>query len=220
MTAPLRQQRLAIDPLAVFTARCEARALLWHTGELDLHTAIDELWAAAMHDGLVAKLGPDKVQELLANAFAPQRDDLPSDREDQVATSDNLNSADDTWSAPGWRDAAIEYHKDRGKNVSTVCYTPDELDRLRKLLDDDVSLERAWHEINKRADAADSTVEALMFSLRERGVAALSEPETRRRLANLSSAQVREVLARLIALRPTYPAIDDDLLFLLGEQIS
>jgi hypothetical protein len=50
--------------------------MLWQAGELDLHTAVDELWAAAMRDGLVAKLGADKVQELLANAFAPMRDDL------------------------------------------------------------------------------------------------------------------------------------------------
>jgi hypothetical protein len=68
--------------------------------------------------------------------------------------------------------------------------------------------------------AAESTLEALMFSLRERGDAALTEPDSRRRLAQLSTAQVRSVIARLIAARSRYPAITDQLLLLLGEQLS
>jgi hypothetical protein len=67
------------DPIAVFTARAAARAMLWTAGELTLHTAVDELWAAAVRDGLVAKLGADEVQRLLADAFAPERDDLDPD---------------------------------------------------------------------------------------------------------------------------------------------
>jgi hypothetical protein len=66
-----------IAPLAVFIARCEARALLWQAGELDLHEAVDELQAAAVRDGLVAQLGQDEVQRLMVEAFAPLRDDLP-----------------------------------------------------------------------------------------------------------------------------------------------
>jgi hypothetical protein len=73
MTAPLRQQGIRIDPLAVFVARAEARAMLWAAGELDLHTAVDELWAAAVRDGLVGKLGADRVQQLLADSFAAVR---------------------------------------------------------------------------------------------------------------------------------------------------
>jgi hypothetical protein len=74
MTAPVHQQAIRIDPVAVFVARAEARALLWAAGEIDLHTAVDELWADAERDGLVAKLGIDKMQRLLADAFAPERD--------------------------------------------------------------------------------------------------------------------------------------------------
>jgi hypothetical protein len=77
VTALVRQQQIHIDPVAVLIARAEARALLWAAGELTLHAAVDELWADAVRDGLVAKLSVDKVQQLLADAFAPQRDDLP-----------------------------------------------------------------------------------------------------------------------------------------------
>jgi hypothetical protein len=96
------------------------------------------------------------------------------------------------------------------------------MEQLRRLLDPNVSIERAWTEIyrHRQTGAAASTVEALMLELRERGEAALTLPDARRRLAALSITQVREVIARLITLRPHYPAITDDLLFRLGEQLS
>jgi hypothetical protein len=56
--------------LEVFAERCKARALLWQAGEIDLHTAVDELQAAAVRYGLVAKLGQDEVQRLMADAFS------------------------------------------------------------------------------------------------------------------------------------------------------
>jgi hypothetical protein len=72
-----------------------------------------------------------------------------------------------------------------------------EILRARRLLDEDFSLERAWSEINDApARAAASTIEALMFSLRAGG-AALACPHARRRLAELTEAQLHEVSARL-----------------------
>jgi hypothetical protein len=72
-----------------------------------------------------------------------------------------------------------------------------EIVRTRRLLDEDFSLERAWSEINDApARAAASTIEALMFSLRAGG-AALTSPHARRRLAELTEAQLHEVCARL-----------------------
>jgi hypothetical protein len=71
--------------------------------------------------------------------------------------------------------------------------------RARRLLGDDVSLERAWHEINNdrlRGRAAEATVEALMFSLRN-GIAARGKPDTLRRLSELSDLQLRDVAVRL-----------------------
>jgi hypothetical protein len=62
----------------VFVARAEARALLWQAGELDLHIAVDELQAAAERDGLFDQIGQDRVQKIIADAFAQVREDAPS----------------------------------------------------------------------------------------------------------------------------------------------
>src|SRR5262249_46208288 len=75
--------------------------------------------------------------------------------------------------------------------------SPD-LKRLRRLLDEDVSLERAWHEVNEARQrlAPQVTVEALMFSLRSGG-AALERKDVRERLAHMSETQLHEICARL-----------------------
>jgi len=72
-----------------------------------------------------------------------------------------------------------------------------EILRARRLLDENVSFERAWSEMQaSRGRAASSTVEALVFSLRVGGTA-LASPHARRRLSELSEAQLHEVSARL-----------------------
>jgi hypothetical protein len=77
------------------------------------------------------------------------------------------------------------------------------MERLRRLLETSVSDERAYGELNIIRDrAASATVEALMFSLRERGTRALEEPDTRRRLSELSKEQLAEVGDRLQRLKP------------------
>jgi hypothetical protein len=55
--------------LEVFIARAEARALLWHCGEFDLHEAVDKLQADAERDGLITLLGQDAVQQIMTEAF-------------------------------------------------------------------------------------------------------------------------------------------------------
>jgi hypothetical protein len=54
----------------------------------------------------------------------------------------------------------------------------------------------------RRDGAPQATVEALMWSLRERGTKALEEPDTKRRLSELSDQQVIEVGNRLQRLKP------------------
>ena len=110
MTAARKRAEPAARPsaLEVFIAHAGARALLWQAGEIELHEAVDGLQAAAVRDGLVDQLGQDEVQCLMAEAFGAVRDDL-----NPLVSSAFL---DDAWSVPGWRDAAIEYHRERGES--------------------------------------------------------------------------------------------------------
>jgi hypothetical protein len=73
-----------------------------------------------------------------------------------------------------------------------------DLKRLRRLLDDDISLERAWHQLNEAPKrlAPQVAVEALMFSLRSGGVA-LARKGMRERLAHMSDTQLHEICTRL-----------------------
>jgi hypothetical protein len=73
-----------------------------------------------------------------------------------------------------------------------------DLKRLRRLLDDDISSERAWHELNetRKSPAPQVAIEALMFSLRSGG-AALARKEMRERLAHMSDTQLHEICTRL-----------------------
>jgi DNA-directed RNA polymerase specialized sigma54-like protein len=80
---------------------------------------------------------------------------------------------------------------------------------LRQLMADDVSLECAHAEMLREHfhdRAAASTVEALMFGLRERGSAALQEAAVQRRLGELSEPQLHEICARLQKLNPEIAA--------------
>jgi hypothetical protein len=67
MTA-LRKPKLA-PAIDVFWARCEARAHLYVVGETDLHDAVDGLQEWAERHGLVAEIGMDGVQIILAEVF-------------------------------------------------------------------------------------------------------------------------------------------------------
>jgi hypothetical protein len=64
-----REEIRHADPVEVFTARCQARALLFTAGALDLHQAVDVLQDAAERTGLVTSLGQDAVQAMMADCF-------------------------------------------------------------------------------------------------------------------------------------------------------
>jgi hypothetical protein len=66
-------------------------------------------------------------------------------------------------------------------------------ERLRQLLDDDVSLERAWAEINGNRPTPEATVEAIKEAVRRRGASALDEPRTRDRLAQCDAKALKAI---------------------------
>ena len=71
----------------------------------------------------------------------------------------------------------------------------EEVRRFQRLLDPKVSLERVWYELNARpGTAAQSTVDALKYSL-HRGPDALADPNTLRRLSELSDEQLLHAVA-------------------------
>jgi hypothetical protein len=74
MTAAVRPQDIKLDPVAVFEARAEARALLWRVGEIDLCAAVDKLQTDAERNGLVDEIGQDAVQEIISGAFRVVRE--------------------------------------------------------------------------------------------------------------------------------------------------
>jgi hypothetical protein len=115
----------------------------------------------------------------------------------------DITIADDVRDAPVWHEAALEYHKARDGRVSIVPYAPEHLARLRRLMDDDISLDRAWHELHGRASgAAASPVEALVSGLRDGLVALSKNPERLRRLSELNAEQLRAVCERLQDFQP------------------
>ena len=73
--------------------------------------------------------------------------------------------------------------------------------RACRLLADNVSLDRAWAEINGNRPTPDATIEALVYSLR-RGAAELSKPDTLRRLSELDKAQLKAICRHLQNFNP------------------
>jgi hypothetical protein len=94
------------------------------------------------------------------------------------------------------------------------------LERLRRLLaDNDISLERTWHELNQRTEAAASAVEALVYGLREGHDALLKNSNRLQRLAQLSAAQFKPVCGRVQNFKPEIatPWLSDEVAALIAK---
>jgi len=63
--------------LEIFKGRCEARALLYALGELEMPEAVDALHEWSVGRGLVRELGQDAVQAIIAEAFGSIRRGQP-----------------------------------------------------------------------------------------------------------------------------------------------
>jgi hypothetical protein len=149
--------------LDVFIARAEARALLWHAGELSLHDAVDGLQADAERNGLVANIGQDNIQGVMAAAFGALRDDLTPTASDAVCEkptpeSDVFHDPDDEGSiffSTAARAAVDERQRNKppGRTIETA----------RGLMAEEVSLERAWFEMSKPNGIAASIIMAAEY---------------------------------------------------------
>src|SRR5262249_31626722 len=166
-------QRDAPTPLAVLIARAEARALLWRAGELDLTTACDELDAEAEVSGLLAAIGQDEVEAIIAAAFAAVCEPAVAD---------------------GWTAAAVEYHAARGKRTLIVETAPEHLALLRDLMAADISLDHAVYELTAAPAAAHAvaapTLAAVEYLIRE------NDAERLRQWLVQHSAQERAAILR------------------------
>jgi hypothetical protein len=148
---PLIAEEIRADALTVFIERAEAMARLWQTGEILLCDAVDRVWQAAEAYGVVIALGQDEVQRRMAEVFAAVR------RADATPTAANF--PDDQYEGLSSTFAAAC----RVADTKQTCKPRDlRIERLRKLMDDDVSIERAWAELHKRVpgDVPRATVEA------------------------------------------------------------
>jgi hypothetical protein len=100
---------------------------------------------------------------------------------------------------------------------------PDEhLVFLRRLMSDDISLERAWYEINRAAhersgESPETTYQAVLYQLRTDGLSQLSKANCQQRLADLSPTQLKSLMAVLQHRRSQYPNVCDALLTTLAE---
>jgi hypothetical protein len=126
------------------------------------------------------------------------------------------------WDAPSWRQVANDYHEQRAGRASTETIEPKRLARLCQLMEPEVALDRAWHEINRCRPASRSTVDALMLSLR-RGIDELVKPETLQRLSLLDEGQIEEICLRVQAFQPAiapaWAAEDADLLISVWRKL-
>lgn len=110
-----------IDPVDVFRARADARALLWRAGEYTLHEAVDVLQADAQRQGLVAKIGQDAVQEILAAAFAdPPPADLEPEARDSGVAHSTLDAAAWLWFQVGDEKRFNRFLEDRSSSERAV----------------------------------------------------------------------------------------------------
>jgi hypothetical protein len=193
MTAPALAPDDEGDPLA--GVRWDAE---WGTeAASELFAAVKALCGVPPITG-PEPLTPETVQEAIDDARAIL--DGLDDGDEEAPILDELDD-DAGYDVQSFREACRR--ADAAQQRKPV---DQRIERLRRLIEPDVTLERAWSETNHswrvEGRAADSTVEALMFSLRSRGTAALEEPAIRQRLAQLSEQHLLEVGDRFQRLRP------------------
>jgi hypothetical protein len=65
--------------------------------------------------------------------------------------------------------------------------------RLQRLMDDDLSLERAYEQTMKARPTPNATIKTVKQAVRDRGVSAIDEKQTRERLQRCDSTAIAEI---------------------------
>jgi hypothetical protein len=100
---------------------------------------------------------------------------------------------------------------------------------INQAVDDELSHDVAWwdalsiealivhffHERWQAYGAPQATFDALLYELRTHGLPQLRNPDCRRRLGDVSDAQLEDLIAALIRLQPNYYNITDELILAL-----
>lgn len=104
-----------------------------------------------------------------------------------------------SWDDKSWREAAKQYHRDRAGWPLIAEIETERLKLLHGLMGDNVSLNNAWHKLNdpRNRPTPQTVIEAVLHAVRERGPAALKEPETRERLSRCDEAARTEINRRI-----------------------
>lgn len=223
----------ALDAVAVFKARCEARALLYGAGDLDLHDAVDELEQFARALGINRKIGIDGSQAIMAAAFKPVREresanspiglnaenapvganpeTAPNGANPDISTIvENPNSAPNAK-----RDAFLEAYRRQWEANRKYSTANCSLSEMQAIVDASM----------RRRGTPQSTIDALLLALR-RGLSCLADPGNRDHLRCCDEAAIRKIATELMTWpgktkdgkpRPWLPAWEkDDVAKLLG----
>jgi hypothetical protein len=157
-------------PIDVLELRAWARAYLWAEDEIEnIPDAVDPLQTFAVESGLVAEIGQNAVQKILADAFGPYRCETPS-------ADDAVLFCDICFCAP--------------------CLMPGFCNLCRE---DEArwKQELAAAQKSEERPTPRATIEAIMWCVGERGSQALHEPANIERLSRCDDAAIAEINARL-----------------------
>lgn len=110
-----------------------------------------------------------------------------------------------TWDSESWKRAAHDYHAARKATGWTlqVEIEPERLHRLRRLLRSRLSCERVYAELMRNRPTPKVVIEAVLHSVRERGLPALKEPANVERLARCDAAARAQINKQIQKLRGT-----------------
>ncbi|HEY7243371.1 MAG TPA: hypothetical protein VH678_05750 [Xanthobacteraceae bacterium] len=113
--------------------------------------------------------------------------------------SPHISKAEQCWQSEGWKRVAEWYHRERQGRTLIVETPPAKLAQLQLFMLPNVSLDRAWNQLNnpKNRPTPQVTIEAIWIAVRERGLAALKEPDMEERLSRCDTAARTEIERRI-----------------------